>query len=413
MITVTETAPGYQNESIHTHPAQSLDAAGRTAYEAMQQVRNTDGATKEPALKDGTIIRIADELPVFPEGVTVPEHELVKYSAKILQNDSAGQLGPWMRCGTKDAVREISEGYEDAYLQNTNPEALSRLEDLRMVTTEIFSRLNQLGLLPVEIDSERVSEIFNIPITKFSSSGTSFSVAQDSVAFATTKSPNSIIGTRKGIESLTETPSWVFIHEMVHAVLQSPSARFPKSNFPKSLMEATVQHIAERGARMFLDDPENKLGEVPRLSPAPDSRLAQHQARKKFNERSLRDGERSIIYLWERSIMYQLAPVEDFVAALCDADKVQDLRDVINRSDFRKGLGLFQREDIIGPLQGMIDGELTIPGFETQRNKIPSWFRARAVNALLLEARGKKRQASREREKLNRILAGTPEGRVA
>lgn len=385
-----------RDEVAHRHPAQWSDTAGEIAFAAMRPTSDTNGSVQEPPLQDETITRIADELPVFPEGVTVPEHDTVRFSSMVIRDPMAGDLGPYQRARTVESIRTIAKEYNNVYFQNTNPGALSRLEDLRMVTTEIFSRLNQLGLLPVEIDSEKVLEIFNVPITKFSPSEKLYSDMQDLMAFANSNSPHSMIGTKKEIDSLIESPE-TFVHEMVHAVLQDYS-----TNLPPSLMEATVQHIAERGTRMFLEDPENRQGEPPELSLAPNSGLAKYHARKRFKNRALHAGEESSAYSWERLVMYQLAPIEDFVAALCDAEKIQDLKNEINSTGFGEKLGLTAGEDVMTALQEMIDGNREVLGFDTQGKQIPSLMRTNVVNILLLEARGKGEKAKRYRKQLER-----------
>jgi hypothetical protein len=394
-----------RDEVAYRHPAQWSDTAGEIAFAAMRPTSDTNGSVQEPPLQDETITRIADELPVFPEGVTVPEHDTVRFSSMVIRDPMAGDLSPYQREKTAESVRTIAKEYDNVYFQNTNPEALSRLEDLRMVTTEIFSRLNQLGLLPVEIDSEKVSEIFNVPITKFSPSEKLYSDMQDLMAFANSNSPHSMIGTKKEIDSLIESPE-TFVHEMVHAVLQDYS-----TNLPPSLMEATVQHIAERGTRMFLEDPENRQGEPPELSLAPNSGLAKYHARKRFKNRAMHAGEESSAYNWERLVMYQLAPIEDFVAALCDAEKIQDLKNKINSTGFGEKLGLTAGEDVMTALQEMIDGNREVLGFDTQGKQIPSLMRTNVVNILLLEARGKGEKAKRYRKQLERELAAIPEAR--
>jgi hypothetical protein len=76
---------------------------------------------KNPPLQDETITRIADELPVFPEGVTVPEHDTVRFSSMVIRDPMAGDLAPYQRARTAESVRTIAKEYDNVYFQNTNP----------------------------------------------------------------------------------------------------------------------------------------------------------------------------------------------------------------------------------------------------------------------------------------------------
>lgn len=386
-----------RDEVAHRHPAQWSDTAGEIAFAAMRPTSDTNGSVQEPPLQDETITRIADELPVFPDGVYVPEHDRVRFAGMVIDNQEAGGLSSYQRKGVAESVRSIAEEYEEAYFQNTNPEVLSKLEDLRIVTAEAFFRLNKLGLLPVEIDLKKVQEILEVPIFKYSPSEQSSADVQGSLAFSTTESPHSLIGTRKDFSVMIKQPV-IFTHEMTHSVLQDSS-----DEFSPSLMEATVQHIADRGLQIVL----GKDGEVV----GPDS-IEPTDARRSFNRTDFTESDTIEVYEDERRVMYQLAPVEDFVAALCDASKIPHLKAKINASGVGKKLGLSEGEDLMTALQAMIDGDTKIPGFDTPAKRVPSWLRAQAVNCLLLQVRGKKRDAKVERGNLKRELAAIPEARV-
>lgn len=242
------------------------------------------------------------------------------------------KIGASVSSGAYDSTLMINENEElIATLQaNQSPELHGKIEDFRIHTIAVFDLLDKLGLIN-GVDIIKVQQkVHKKPVYLFP--GGQRHVYEGGFYEFNRNGENGFIGFgNRGSGTLTLHN---FMHEQTHSALQSFLSLKPGSGIPLGLMEATVDHIADRGLQLFDQDRKSAR------------EMAERFNLPKIDNEDYQDG-----YCMDRRLLYALCvdgiTVQDFVRSIV-SDDTEDTNSLIEKINL-------EFMDLVWPHEGHTD----------------------------------------------------------
>jgi hypothetical protein len=209
----------------------------------------------------------------------VPEHLMGHYKSK---GEEALDL----------MYRDSLNGLKTTLMANQSPELQSKIIDYKLGVSHIIGRLHGLGLLPF-FEIEGFSEALDsLPVYFFTDMDITF--PKGSAAFYS--SGEHYIGILSN-----EMNQKFFLHEVTHALIEHHGTRGGDIGMwlsCKTLAEATVHHVADRGT---IYSSVGALSETGTASKFGDSELKSRFSQPKFTKH-----DQKRVYEEDRKLMYEL-----------------------------------------------------------------------------------------------------------